>query len=162
MSSRPDTSSQSGASLVEAAIVLPLVFLLIFGVIDTARLLATHNAVRTASREAARYGSSVGTNASGDERYVDCAGIRDAGMGLTTPLDIAATQVTIEYDSGPSTVVKATCPIGGPQPDPASLTNGDRIVVTTSHQFTPVTPLIGDLIGVITVTSVDRRSILSP
>lgn len=154
--------SQSGASLVEAALVLPLIFLVLFGVIDSARLLATHNAVRTATREAARYGSSVGLNSSGDPNYVDCAAIRNAGMWLSDTIELTPSDITIEYDSGPSSVVKDTCPVGGPQPDPAGIVDGDRIVVTTSYQFEPITPIAGDIIGLVTITSVDRRSILSP
>ncbi|MDJ0923973.1 MAG: TadE/TadG family type IV pilus assembly protein [Acidimicrobiia bacterium] len=154
--------SESGASLVEAALVLPLIFFLLFGVIDSARLLATHNAVRTASREAARHGSSVGLNGSGDPHYVDCAEIRNAAMFLTDGIDLEPSNITIQYDSGPSTVVKADCPLGGPQPDPSGIDNGDRILVTTNYQFQPVTPIIGDMIGTVTISSVDRRSILSP
>ncbi|MDJ0663115.1 MAG: TadE/TadG family type IV pilus assembly protein [Acidimicrobiia bacterium] len=154
--------SENGASLVESALVLPLILFLLFGVIDSARLISTHNAVRTASREAARHGSAVGTNGIGDPHYVDCPAIRDAGMWLSESIELLPANITIEYDSGPATVVKDTCPVGGPAPDPGDLGNGDRILVTTSYGFEPITPIIGDILGSLTVTSVDRRTILSP
>ena len=147
---------------MEMAIVLPLLLMFIFGIIDGARLIATHNDVRTAAREAARHGSAVGDNAVGDPHFVDCVAIRDAGLRLSSAVDLVPADITVEYDSGPGTVVKATCPVSGPAPDPSSIDSGDRVVVSISVPFEPATPLIGSLFDGITVSSVDRRSILSP
>ncbi len=153
---------ERGATVVEMAIVLPLLLMFIFGIIDGARLIATHNDVRTATREAARHGSAVGIGDSGDPHFVDCAAIREAGMNLLSTVELEPADITVEYDSGPGTMVTATCPVGGPDPDPASFASGDRVVVTISVPFEPVTPMIGSFFGGITVSSVDRRSILSP
>ena len=147
---------------MEMAIVLPLLLTFIFGIIDGARLIATHNDVRTATREAARHGSAVGDNAVGKPHFVDCAAIRDAGLSLSSTVDFVPSDITVQYDSGPGTVVKAVCPVGGPSPDPSTFESGDRVLVTISVPFEPATPLIGRFFGGITVTSVDRRSILSP
>ncbi len=46
-----------GQALVEFALVLPLFFLLLFGIIDVGRLVYVSNAFNQAAREAARYGS---------------------------------------------------------------------------------------------------------
>lgn len=46
-----------GQALVEFALVLPIFFLLLFGIIDVGRLVYVSNAFNQAAREAARYGS---------------------------------------------------------------------------------------------------------
>jgi len=51
--------SQRGATLVEAAFIMPLVLLLTFGVWQVARAWQVHNTIDHAVREAARYGSTI-------------------------------------------------------------------------------------------------------
>ena len=155
-------TDDTGATLVETTIVLTLLFILLMGVIDFGRYAGARSAVNTASREAARYGSSVGTSVNGVPRYTDCAEIRNAGVGLDLAVELDPVHFTVEYDNGPSTGVFQTCPDGGPNPNPATITDGDRIVVTVARDFDMVTPFIDDFFGAITITSVDRRSIQNP
>lgn len=72
------TESQRGATVVEYALVAPLLFLLIFGVIEFGRGIATYTAVSSAAREGARYAAAVGESphTPGIPRYLDCEGIR--------------------------------------------------------------------------------------
>ena len=53
------TNRERGATLVEAAFVLPLVLLMTFGVWTVARAWQVHNTIDHAVREAARYGSTI-------------------------------------------------------------------------------------------------------
>ncbi len=147
-------------TLVEAAITLPVVLLLMFGAIDAARYIATQNAVNTVAHEAARYGSSIGTGPSGDNRYVECDAIRTAGIGLAAGISLVPSDITVEYDGGPATVVTATCPVGGPGPASSSISDGDRVVVTVAGNFDALSPWLKTLDG--SVTAVSRRTILSP
>jgi TadE-like protein len=55
--SRLRISEDRGAVLIEAAIVTPLLVLLLFGVWTTARAWNVHNVLDHAAREAARYGA---------------------------------------------------------------------------------------------------------
>ncbi len=151
-----------GATLVEFAAVVGLLALLVFGIADMSRLVAANSAVATASRESARYGSSVGLSDDGVSRFVDCSEIRAAGTGFDLAVDLEVTHFTIEYDHGPGTGVFLTCPVGGPDPDPGLISDGDRVVVTVTREFEFVTPLIGRFFGAETVSSVDRRTIQSP
>lgn len=48
-----------GAALVEAALVLPFLLLLTFGIWTTARAWSIHNTMEHAAREAARFGATV-------------------------------------------------------------------------------------------------------
>jgi len=49
----------SGAALIEAALVLPILLLLTFGIWTTARAWNVNNTLEHAAREAARYGATV-------------------------------------------------------------------------------------------------------
>jgi hypothetical protein len=147
---------------VETAIVLPLLFLLLFGIVDFGRLVAANSAVNTASRESTRFGSSVGLSVNSVPRYVDCDEIIDAGLRLSSMASLQPGSFTVEYDHGPGTAVFLSCPAGGPTPDPAQISDGDRIIVTTSEQFNFITPMIGQFFGTVTAESVDRRTIYSP
>ena len=51
--------SEGGAALVEAALVLPFLLLLTFGIWTTARAWNVHNTMEHAAREAARFGATV-------------------------------------------------------------------------------------------------------
>ena len=72
---RSRRTGDRGASLVEFALILPILVLLILGIIDFGRFVATNSTVNNATREATRYGSSVGLSGSGVPRYADCDGI---------------------------------------------------------------------------------------
>ena len=124
--------------------------------------MAATNALNSATREAARYGSSVGDSVNLVPRFTDCDEIRAAAVrfdGSLTPADI-----TVTFDSGPGTPQKAVCPVGGPSLNPALIDAGDRIGVTAQRSFQFTVPLIGGLIeagagGPITIQSTDRRTI---
>jgi Flp pilus assembly protein TadG len=50
---------RTGAVIVEFALVVPFLFLIVFGVIDFSRAYAQLNAINSALREGARYGSTL-------------------------------------------------------------------------------------------------------
>lgn len=152
--------SEAGATLVEVSIVLPLVLLLIFTILDGSRYIAAKNAVNTVSHEAARYGSSVGTGASTLNRYLECDAIRSAGISLSGGVDVLPEHISVDYDTGPSSTVSGSCPVGGPASTTPS--EGDRIIVTVSRSWSAATPLVDRIFGPFVVTSVARRTILSP
>ncbi|MFZ0013480.1 MAG: TadE/TadG family type IV pilus assembly protein [Acidimicrobiia bacterium] len=53
------SASERGAALIEAALVLPFLLLLTFGIWTTARTWNINNTMEHAAREAARYGATV-------------------------------------------------------------------------------------------------------
>ena len=150
-----------GATLVEFALVVPLLLLILFGIAEVGRFLAVNEAVNTASREASRYGSVTGISPTAlppVPRYADCDGIREAARELAIIIDIPDTDIAINYDDGTTGNIIETCPIGT-QANPGNIGFGDRIEVTVTTNFTSGIPLIGQFLGSITVTSTDRRSI---
>src|SRR5574338_698689 len=85
-------------AMVEFAIALPILLLLLYGILEAGRLLFVYSTVVTASRQAARYGSATGVNASNTPHYQDCDGIREAASkaGYLGPFDT----ISLAYDQG--------------------------------------------------------------
>ena len=158
---RLQTKDDRGASLVEFALVVPLLLLILFGIAEVGRFVAVKEAVNTASREGSRYGSATGISPTATPpvpRFVDCDGIREAARELAIIVDFADADITINYDDGTTGIIIETCPVGT-QADPDLIALGDRIEVTVTTTFTSTIPFIGPFLGTITVTSTDRRSI---
>lgn len=153
-------SEDRGATLVEFALIAPLLFLLLFGVIEFGRVIATFTAVTTAAREGARYGTTVGDSDvnPGTPRYLDCAGIRNAARSKAVLVTLADSDIQITYDNGPGTAVDAGCQGGLPAPTPALVQSGDRITVTVRSQFQSPIPLISNFLGTLNIQSTQSRS----
>src|SRR3954447_25684611 len=92
--------SRKGSAIVEAALVLPIVLLFLFGVMDYCRLIFVIQVCENAAREGARYAvarTGDGTTAADVQNYVKAA---LAGQGS------ALTGLTIDVmDVNPSTGV---------------------------------------------------------
>ena len=58
-------SSERGASAVEFALVMPLLFTLLFGIITTGLVFSDHLSATNAAREGARYGAAANVSAAG-------------------------------------------------------------------------------------------------
>ena len=121
--------------------------------------MVARNEASAASTSGARYAVGTGDSVNGIPRYTDCDEIRAAALATVGNPDLTAASITVEFDSGPGTAVFAACPIGGPSPDPAAISDRTRVVVSVSHSFEFVTPLLQPFIGSTTVESVERRTI---
>ncbi|HBY06318.1 MAG TPA: hypothetical protein DEH22_00445 [Chloroflexi bacterium] len=141
---------EKAQSMVEFALILPLLLLLILGIVEFGRLLFFYSSVTSASREAARYGSAVG-QVGGVDRYADCSGILAAAQRAGVFAGIEEADITIQYDNG-TALLDADCPPS------ADIGLADRVVVTVSKGFTPVVALVN--IPPIPVTSTTARTII--
>ncbi len=121
---------KSGQSLVEFALVAPLFFLLIFGVIDFGRLFFTQATLQHALREAGRYavtGNKLpGTNPDTSQPYTRVESIKQAAKKAAMGLDVGA--ITVSSQSG------GAGSAGGP---------GDRVTVSITYTLQLITPIIG-------------------
>lgn len=153
---------ERGASLVEFALIAPILFLLLFGIIELGRVVATFNSVNTAAREGARYGTALGESPTlgGVPRFLDCDGIRDAARSRVPMLTLTDADIVIEYDNGPSEAPHAGCQ-GGPLPPPTdtNVATGDRVVVVVTQEFESPVPLISNFIGTLEIESRQARTI---
>ncbi|MFP5105676.1 TadE/TadG family type IV pilus assembly protein [Neobacillus sp. C211] len=113
--------SQKGQSLVELALVLPVLILLLFGIIDFSRIFHAYLTIDHAGREAAR-SASIGN----DNTTVKNTAASDAtSIGLTTD------KISISSESRKS---------------------GSNVTITITYPITFLTPIIGQIIGTLTLT----------
>ena len=146
-----------GATLLEFGLILPIALTLLLGIAEGARFVSEKQAVTTATREAARYGSTIGIT-DGVPHFADCAAIRARATG-STPFDLVDTDVLITYDTGPASTQVGLCPTTGPLADPDAIESGDRIVVTVSKPFTSSLPFIGGVFDM-EISATDHRTIV--
>ncbi len=135
---------RKGQSMVEFALVLPVLLLVVLGLLEAGRLIFIYGSVTTASRQAVRYGSATGDNGAGTNtrKYLDCDGIETAAkdMGFILPIDTV--DIIYTRDGNPF----ADCDTGSstyPNPTADLFENGDRIEVTTTSPYAPIVPIAG-------------------
>lgn len=154
-----------GGTLVEFALVAPLLFLLLFGVIEFARVGHGFNTVWTAAREGARYATTVG-NDDGDAfpNYLDCASIEEAALAKVVGMSLDPGAVKITYFDLTGAPV-ADCNLADPTyPAPAptgstNIDNGFTIEVEVSGTFNAIVPFISNFLDGIDLTSTQTRSV---
>jgi Flp pilus assembly protein TadG len=144
-----------GQGIVEFALVIPVMFFIMFGVLEFGRLLFLYIDVAVATREAARYGVAIGDNGNGTPYYVDCAGIRDAAIRVGAPAGVSAGDVTIQWhlENGDYTSCTDILAAG----DVPKL--GSTINVGISVPFTPL--ILGGGILPVNLTSHAQRSYIT-
>jgi Flp pilus assembly protein TadG len=155
---------EHGGTLVEFALVAPLLFLLLFGVIEFARVGHGFNTVWTAAREGARYATTVG-NDDGDSfpNYLDCNSIEEAALAKVVGMSLDTGAVDIRfYDLTGAPV--ADCDAASPLPFPApegstNIDNGFTIEVEVSGTFNAIVPVISTFLDGIDLTSSQTRSV---
>jgi Flp pilus assembly protein TadG len=116
------TADEQGALIVEFGLIVPILFLLVFGIVDFGRAYFTMNNLAAAVREGARYGAvfedpSAGTNPDSIKKAVTDFSYAFGGTPLT------ASNVTTAIDKTAGT-----------------------LSVTAKYTFRPITPLV-NLIG---------------
>lgn len=129
-----------GQTMVEFALVLPILLMLLFGILEVGRMIYTYAAVHNASREAVRYASAIGRDDNGKLKYSYCAGIEERARrsAYFVPLTIS-----IEYYAGTSTTPTDTCNDDGSGSDPSvSVSSGDRVKVTVTTTYSTLVNLI--------------------
>ena len=84
-----------GQGLVEFMLVLPILLLLLLGTIELGRMFLIFAESTTASREASRYGASVGSDGMGNLRYLDCTGMRAAARRMFVMSDVPDSAIAI-------------------------------------------------------------------
>src|SRR5512143_3462477 len=86
-------------AMVEFALALPILLMVMYGLIESARLIFMYASVVSAARQAVRYGSVTGDNGSGTPYYNDCDGIRGAAKRLGFLQSYSDADIQISYDN---------------------------------------------------------------
>jgi Flp pilus assembly protein TadG len=126
----------SGAELVEFALVLPVLLILIVGVADFALLFHSYQVSTNAAREGARLAILPGYNANGYATvrtrvasYLAAGGAygtypRSAGLPVLTQADLDVTPVPLALGAAPAG-------------------SGVQVTLTYTHQFLFIGPIVG-------------------
>ena len=124
---------EAGQSLVETALVLPVLLIILMGIFDFGRAIFAYNAVSNSAREAVRV-AIVNQNATAVEDEA-----KQSAIGLN-PDEIA---VTFAITDCGSTGVLVGC----------------TAQVQVDHEWTAITPIIGNLVGPIQLSSTTEMKI---
>ena len=111
---------ERGALVVEFGLIVPILFLLVFGIVDFGRAYFTMNNLAAAVREGARYGAVLADPSA--------AGNPDL---------IKQQVVNFSYTFGGARLTT---------PNVTTSVAGDKLTVTATYTFRPITPLV-NLIG---------------
>ncbi|MDP1714103.1 MAG: TadE/TadG family type IV pilus assembly protein [Anaerolineales bacterium] len=161
--SRPTKDRKTiGQAMVEFALALPILLTLLYGLLETGRLLFIYASTVTAARQAVRYGSATGDSPNGMPYYQDCDGIEAAAnnVGFINTFE----SITIAYDAGLDS--SNGNPLDLTPADPAcgdytdeDVQNGHRIIVEVTAQWQPIVPIVP--LEPFTITSQSERTILA-
>ncbi|WP_066314429.1 TadE/TadG family type IV pilus assembly protein [Bacillus sp. FJAT-29814] len=113
--------SEKGQSMVEFALILPLLILMLFGIIDFGRIFHAYLTIDHAGREAAR-AASIGK----DDTFIKQKAV-DNGVSIS----LKGTNVAIS-------------PTGTKK-------SGDNVTITITYPINFLTPVIGNVVGPITL-----------
>ena len=99
--------------MVEFALILPILLLVIYGLIETGRLLFIYSSVTTSARSAARYGATTGMNDAGTaQRFKDCDGMRAAAKRSSFMAQLEDDNIVLSHDKGEGVSEVSYCPSG--------------------------------------------------
>ncbi len=93
--------NQSGSSIIEAAIALPVVMLLCFAGIDAGLYMKNHLTVGSAARSAARAGATGGAEAHADFYVLSAVAKNSAGFGVSS-IERIVVYKAANYDAAPT------------------------------------------------------------
>ena len=139
-----------GQSLVEFALVIPIILLLVVGFFEIGRAVFAFNTLANAARQAVRVAAvNQLTNVTDcdesrpvEDPYVPHWSIRGCAIAAASTLGITAANVTVSYSPPPSTTV--TCS--------PTLHVGCIARVTVTYAYTISTPFVSRLIGSISMS----------
>ncbi len=138
-----------GQSLTEFALILPVILLVLFGVFDFGRAVYAYNAVSNAAREGGRTAIVNQTPTDVRARAIAQATALGINAASVSCPPAGASGVCVEFKNAGLT---ATC-------SPVAL--GCVAVITVKYSMTPLTPIIGSIIGSVPITSTTKQAIES-
>ncbi len=147
MSRRPATPNERGATLVEFAIIAPVVFLVMFAVVEAGLMFQSWVTVQHAAQSAARYAvTGRDTCTSGGYGRESCI-ISEARRGASSLRNGSSATVAVRSWAFPAYT---------------SVTNGsagaqcDAVEVQVRHTHQVMTPIISTIVHQVTLTGTQR------
>ncbi len=130
---------ERGQTLVEFALILPIFILLLVGILDLGRAVYAFNTISNASRQAVRVGIVDQNLTVIETEAIDHA----VSLGLSP----ANVDVTFRQPNGSAAVCVT----------PVAIACDVEVVVR--YQYTAATPIIGNLVGVVDMSSTSRQPV---
>jgi Flp pilus assembly protein TadG len=128
-----------GQGLVEFALIFPVMILILVGIFDVGRLIFAYNDITNAAREATRLGIVNQT----------IGAIQNEAINQAETLGLNTGQVDVKF-----------CDLAGTTCTTTKPTDLDAFVkVQVSYSWTAITPVVGNIIGPVTVTAVSQMPI---
>lgn len=137
-------SRADGQSLVEFALVLPILLLMFMGILDFGRAVFAYNSLSNAAREGARVAIVDQTVEGGVPKGATEAANQAIGLGLD-PSDPSDVQVSYLLPD-----LSGAC---------ATRALGCVAEVTVNYEYTAITPIIGSFIGPIDLSATTQLPI---
>lgn len=142
--------SGRGQSLVEFALVFPIIVLLITAFVEMGRAVFAYNAIANAARQAARVAvvnqladvTDCDETRPIDDPYEPHWTIRGCAITAAAPLRITSSNVIVEYAAAPDTTTSCS----------PTLHVGCIATVTVTYNFALATPFVNKLIGPISMS----------
>lgn len=150
----PNTA-RTGQSLVEFALVLPLILLLIMGVIDLGRGIFAFNEVSNAARAGGRTG--IVNQTFSDIRARAAQQAIALGIPASAPASCPATGGPPPASAGICVVILE--PDGTVGPCSTTPAIGCLVVVSVKTTFTALTPMVGNIVGPRPLVSTTKQTI---
>jgi Flp pilus assembly protein TadG len=155
----------NGQTLVEFALVVPIFFLLLFGLIDMGRFVYMNSTLSQAAREAARVASVEASWLGRTDTNCNTLGgpVCPANLSaLRADVLTAANRMITPFGSIASADLYTSCDDGAATPPTGSWTSqtcnaagrssGDLVSVRVVLVFRPITPIVGQLFSSITTS----------
>lgn len=134
--------NERGQSLVEMALVIPIVFLIMFGVFDVGRIVFIRNTLSDGARQGARHAAVDPENCSLIDQSVRTAVL---GTALTTFTVKYITVDSLGTETG--TYLLCVDGVAGLDVLPATARPGDRVVVELEASLSLATPFVAAATG---------------
>ena len=139
---RRNRESVDGQTLVEFALIIPIFIMLLMGVLDLGRAVYAYHTLNNAAREGARQAIV--------DQYV--LHIEERAIAHATGVATSADDVDVDFRNAATPSAAGSCD---------SKVGTDAIVgcvavVRVSHDFQAVTPIIGNIVGVIAMAGEGR------
>ncbi|HYK96040.1 MAG TPA: TadE/TadG family type IV pilus assembly protein [Candidatus Dormibacteraeota bacterium] len=146
-----------GQSLVEFALVFPIIILLIAGFFEIGRAVFAYNTIANAARQGARVAmvnqladvTECDESWPIDDPYSPHWSIRGCAILAAKTLGVTTANVTVSYAPPPSTTLSCS----------PTLHVGCIASVTVTYAYTVATPFVNKLIGPITMTQTSQMPV---
>ena len=160
MSRRPESRAgrqSRGQSLVEFALIIPIIVLLVAGFVEIGRAVFAYNTIANAARQAARVATvnqlpdvtDCDETRPIEDPYEPHWSIRGCAIAAANVLGITTANVTVAYDAPPDTSLDC---------DP-TLHVGCIASITVTYDYSVSTPFVSLLIGPFTMRQTSQMPI---